>query len=128
MPNLLDFWLLVLICMGESFIKFTYSHSLLLPFFILTWWCGILGMLWLDSVPTKHLYQDMQKYVVIFVTKIYQSKPIENIIPNSICIVFWRNMCMFSIREEIIQNPPFQSSGLLLVLLSVSSQVLLIGT
>ena len=45
-------------------------------------------MLWLDSVPTKHLYQDMQKYVVIFVTKIYQSKPIENIIPNSICIVF----------------------------------------
>ena len=85
--------------------------------------CVIMVMLYLDYVSPQHLYQDMKKYVVIGLMNIYCIKLIENIINNSICIIFWRNICMVSIREEIIPNTPFQSPGPLLVILSVSSNV-----
>ena len=55
--------------------------------------------------------------------KIYWIKMNEKIIPNSICIIFWILMCMVYIKEEIIPDPPFQYSGPLLVILSVSIYV-----
>ena len=45
-------------------------------------------MLYLASGSHQQFYQRMQKYVVIESLKIYWSKPSENIIPNSICIMF----------------------------------------
>ena len=87
--------------------------------YLLPW----LVMLYLDSGSPQHLYQIMQEYVVIGLMKIYWSKSSEKIIPNSICIILWRIMCMVSIKEEIVPIPPFQSSGTLLVILSVSSNV-----
>ena len=38
---------------------------------------------------------------------------------NSIFIIFWRIVHMVSIKEEIIPNPPFQSSGPSFVILSI---------
>ena len=55
--------------------------------------------------------------------KISWSKPSEKLIHDGICIIFWRNMCMISIMEEIIKKSPFKSSGKLLVILSISSNV-----
>ena len=37
---------------------------------------------------SQYLYQGMKKYAVIGLLKIYWSKLSENIIPNSICIIF----------------------------------------
>ena len=53
----------------------------------------------------------MQNYVVIDLIKIYWSKPSDKIIPNIIFIIFWRIVFILSIKEEIIPDPPFQSSG-----------------
>ena len=46
-------------------------------------YCGILVMLYLAAVSPQHLYQGMQKYVVIVLMKIYCSNQSDNIIPNS---------------------------------------------
>ena len=62
----------------------------------------------------------MKKYVVVGLIKRSCGNQSDNIIKNSIFIILLRNMRIFFIREWIIQNPPFQSSGLLLVILSVS--------
>ena len=70
----------------------------------------------------------MQKYDVIVLMKISQSKTIDKLIPNSILIILWSNMCMVYIREEIIPNPPFQSSGPFLVVLTVSRNVDFVDT
>ena len=88
------------------------------------------------AVSPQHPYQDMQKYVVVVLMKISRIKPIDKLVANIIGIIFWSNMCMVSTREEIIPNPPFHSSGPLLVILSTSRkldfgyarEVLLIGT
>ena len=49
--------------------------------------------------------------------------PSDKVIHDSICIIFWRNMCMASIREDIIPNKLFQSLGELLAILSVARNV-----
>ena len=67
---------------------------------------------------------------------IHWSNPGNNIIINSISIVFLSIMYMVSIKEDITPNPPFHFSWPLLVILSISrnvafgdiSQVLLIGS
>ena len=65
----------------------------------------------------------MKKYVVIGLMKLYWSNQSENIIQNIICIIIWSDMCRVSIREEIIINPPYQTSRPLLVILIVSKIV-----
>ena len=65
----------------------------------------------------------MQKYVVIGLTKLSWSNTSDKLIQGNIFVVLWRGMYMVSIREEIIPNPPFQSPGKLLVILSVSSNM-----
>ena len=70
----------------------------------------------------------MQNYVVIVLMKIPRNNPSYKLRPNSICIVFWGNICMVPIKEEIIPNPPFQSSGPLLVILIVYRDVDFIDT
>ena len=75
------------------------------------------------SGSPQNIYQYMKKFVVIVLIKIYQSKPSDKIIPDNICIIFWRNMCIVYIKEEIIKNLQFQYSGTLLVILSVSIKV-----
>ena len=54
---------------------------------------------------------------------IYWSNQGENLINNIICIIFWRNTFMISIRENIIPNLPFQSSSQLLDILSVPRNI-----
>ena len=71
----------------------------------------ILLMLYMDAGSPQHLYQVVQNYVMIGLMNISWSKPSYNIIPNNICIIFWKIMCMVSIKEYIIPDPPFQSSG-----------------
>ena len=51
-------------------------------------YCVILAVLYLTSISPQHLYQGVKKYVVIVSMNIYWSKPSENIIPNSIFIIF----------------------------------------
>ena len=80
-------------------------------------------LLYLDFGSRQNLYQDIHKYDVIVLMKISWSDPSDKIIPNSICIIFWSNMCMVSIKEDIIPNLPFQSAGQLLFLSIVSSNV-----
>ena len=53
----------------------------------------ILLMLYMDAGSPQHLYQDMQKYVVIFLMNIFRSIPSDNFLTNRISIVFWRNVC-----------------------------------
>ena len=65
----------------------------------------------------------MQNSVVIILMNISCGKMIDRIINNSICTIFWSNMYMVSIREEIIPNPLFWSSGLFLYILSVYRNV-----
>ena len=65
----------------------------------------------------------MQKYTVIVLMNISRINMSDRIITNSICIIFWSNICMVSIKEEIIQNPPFQFSGPVLVILIVSTNM-----
>ena len=80
-------------------------------------------MLYLSAGSPHHNYHGMKKYVVIGLMKMCWIKLSDKIIPNSICIIFWSIMCMVSIKEDIIPNPIFQSSGTLLVILSVSRNV-----
>ena len=82
--------------------------------------CGIMVMLYLGAGLPHHLYQGMQKYFVIGLMKLYRSNSSDKIITNSICILFRRIVYMVSIKEDIIPNIPFQYSGTLLVILSVS--------
>ena len=65
----------------------------------------------------------MQNYVVIGLMMIFGIKPCDKLINNSICIMLLSNMCMISIREEIIPNIPFHSSGPLLVILEIFTNV-----
>ena len=65
----------------------------------------------------------MKKYVVIFLMKISLSNPIDKLLTNIICVIFWGSMCMVSIQEYVITNPYFQYSGPLLVVLRVSCNV-----
>ena len=46
----------------------------------LSWYFGILVMLYFASGTLQHLYQGMKKYVVIGSMKIYCGKPSDNII------------------------------------------------
>ena len=64
-----------------------------------------------------------QKYVMTFLMNLTWGKPSYTLVPNIICIVLYRNMCMVSIKEYIIQNPPYQSSGPMLVILSISKNM-----
>ena len=77
-------------------------------------------MLYLDYLCPQHIYQDMQKYVKIVLMKLYWSKPGENLPTNIIFIIFWGKIRLMYIKEYIIPNPKFQSSGALLVILSIS--------
>ena len=70
--------------------------------------CGIMVMFYLAAGSPQHMYQGMQKYDVIGLMKIYWINPSDNIIPNGICIIFWRIVYMVSIKEEITPNLPFQ--------------------
>ena len=125
MTNIFHFWLVVIIFMGVSFIKCTYSNSSLplLNFIFKAWCCGIIAMLYLAVGSPQHLYRYMKIYLVIGFLNLSWSKRSDKIINDSICIILWSNMCMVSIREDIIPNPPFQSSGQLLVILSVSGNM-----
>ena len=80
-------------------------------------------MLYLANGTPQKLYLGMQRYVLIGLMKLYWSELGDNIIPNSICINFKRIVYMFFIKEEIIPNPPFQFSGSILVIISVSRNV-----
>ena len=71
----------------------------------------------------EHLYQGMKKHVVIVLMKIYWSNTSDKIITNIIWINFWKILYMVSTKEDIIKNPPFQSSGTLLVIWSISRNV-----
>ena len=85
--------------------------------------CGIMVMFYLAAGTPQHFYQDRQKYVLIGVMNFYWSKSSDQIIPNSICNIIWRIFYVVSIKEEIPQNPPFQSSGPLLLVLNVSRNI-----
>ena len=91
-------------------------------------YCEILVMLYLTSGSPQHVYQDMQKYGLIVLIKVYWSNPSGKIIPNSISIILWRILYMVSIKEDITPNPPFQFSGPFLVILSVSRNVDFVDT
>ena len=80
-------------------------------------------MLYLSSGSPQNIYQYIQDYVVIGLMNIYWSNQGENLINNIICIIFWRNTFMISIRENIIPNLPFQSSSQLLDILSVPRNI-----
>ena len=124
MPNLCHLWLAVLMCMGLYFIEFTSCHGLLSFFICLfNWYCIIMVMLYLAAGSPQHLYQGMQKYVVIGLMNIYWINPSDKIFPNIICIILWCIMFIVSIKEVIIPNPPFQYPGPFLVILSVSRNV-----
>ena len=94
---------------GFYFIKCKSYHSSFFSFItlLLCNYGGIVVGLWIIS---KYL-SGCEKYVLIVFIKLSWSNNSDMIIPNSICISFWRNMCMVSIKEEIISNIPFQSSG-----------------
>ena len=89
------------------------------PLFFKSWCCGILLMLYLAAGSPQRLYQGMQNYVVIGLMKLPWSNTSYKIIHNIISIIFWRKFCLVSIREDIITNTQFQSSGTLLVISSV---------
>ena len=65
----------------------------------------------------------MEKYVVISLMEIFWINPSDKLIQNSICIIFWRKMCMMSIKEEIIPSTPLRSSRPLLVIIVFSRNV-----
>ena len=79
--------------------------------------------MYLDAGSPQHPYQYMQKYILIGLMNIYWINPSENLIHDIISIIFLRKICMVSIKEKIIPNPLFKSSGTLLVILSVSRNV-----
>ena len=106
---------------GILFYQVYLLPQITIPFF--TWYCGIMVIFYLAVGSPQHLYQCMQNCVVIRLMKLRWINSSDKIIPNSICIIFWRIVCMVSIKEELIPNPPFQYSGPLLVILSVSSNV-----
>ena len=129
--KILHLRLVILIYMGLYFIKWTSSHSWLslLFYFILKYWCCvILVMLYLDAGSTNHIYKDMQKYIVIVIINIYWDKTSEKVIHDSIFIIWWRNICMVYIREEVIPNPLFHSSRKLLVILIIYSNMDFVDT
>ena len=82
---------------GDIFYQIYLLPQLTIHFF--TWFYGIIVMLYLDSVSPPRLYQYMQKYVVIVLMKLDCSNQGENLIHDSICIIFWRNMCRVPFRE-----------------------------
>ena len=121
--NLFCLWLVVLICMVTYFIECNSYQISLFLFLFLACYCGIIVILYLDAGSPQHLYQGIQKYVMTFLMNLPWSKPSYTLVPNIICIVLYRNMCMVSIKEYIIQNPPYQSSGPMLVILSISNNM-----
>ena len=76
----------------------------------------------LDTVSTQNLYQDMQKYVVIVFMKLSQNNPSDKFFTKIIYIILWSNMCYVFIKDSSLQIP-FQFSGPLLVILSISRSV-----
>ena len=70
----------------------------------------------------------MQNNVVIVLMKIYHSNLRDKIASNIICIILWGAMCTVYTMEDIMPNPKFKSSGLLLVLLIVSRKVNFVDT
>ena len=80
-------------------------------------------MLYLAAGSLQHIYQDVQNYVVIGLMYISWSNPSDNNFHAIIFILFWRSVSMVFIREYIIPNPPFQSSGQFLVILIVFRNV-----
>ena len=130
---------------GLSLIKFTSYHVSLTPFLVfnlvmwgflccswilyhlnifirickimLFWWCCF-GF-WVASTYLS----GYEKYVVIGLLKIYYSNQSDKIILNIICIIFWSIVYMVSIKEEIIQNPPFQFPGPSFVVINVTRNV-----
>ena len=73
------------------------------------------------SGSPQNIYQNMQKCILIVLMHISWSNMSENLIHDSICIIFLRNMCMVSIKENIIPNSLFESLGLFFVILSTTS-------
>ena len=67
-------------------------------------WITIPLMLYLTYWSPQHLYQDIQKYVVIVLMKLTWSNPSEKFLTDSICIIFWRNMCSMFIKILVITN------------------------
>ena len=65
-----------------------------------TWWCVLLVMLWLDYVSHWHLYQDLRRYSAVVLLKPLWVKWGNKILHNSIYIIFLRNMCNISAREN----------------------------
>ena len=61
-------------------------------------YCEIMTVLYLADRSPQHLYQGVQKYVMIGLINIYCSNPSDKIIPNSICIIFWSILYMVSIK------------------------------
>ena len=61
----------------------------------------------MDAVLPRTIYQDMKNFAVVVLMKIYQSKWSDKISTNIICIIFWSNMYMVSINEDIIPKPSF---------------------
>ena len=66
----------------------SYYPLLYTPPLIESWRYGIIVILYLASVSSQHLYQDMQKYVVIVLMNITWSKPSEKFIHSITCILF----------------------------------------
>ena len=56
-------------------------------------------ILYFSAGSPQHLYQDMQKYVVIVLMKLLRISPSCKFFTNSICIIFWRNMCLVFIKK-----------------------------
>ena len=49
----------------------------------------------------------MKKCVVVVLNKFSLRKQNESLIPNNICIIFWSNVYMVSIKEDIFTKSPF---------------------
>ena len=56
-------------------------------------------MLYLAAGSPQHLYKNMQKYVVIVLTKISRSNHSDKLLTNSICIILWSQMCLMFIKR-----------------------------
>ena len=85
--------------------------------------CGIMVVLCLADGSLQHIYQGMQRYGVIGLQNINWINMSDNIINNSICIIFLRIIYMVSIKKEVTKKLPFQISGPLLVILGVFGNV-----
>ena len=65
---------------------------------------------------------------MIVLVNFYCINPSDKLIPDSICIIFFKNIFMMFIREDSIPNPAFQSLGLFFVILGVFVDVYFVNT